>query len=116
MSNKTSVGVWASLIRQFRLAWRLLWDPRVSLWVKLSPILTALYIISPLDFIPDAILGLGQLDDLGVLFLGLRLFVELAPEAIVMQHLEAMGFNVRQWEEVDEELDAIEAEYKVKEE
>jgi uncharacterized membrane protein YkvA (DUF1232 family) len=115
MSNKKSIGVWASIIRQFRLAWRLLWDPRVSLWVKLAPFFTALYIISPLDFIPDTILGLGQIDDLGALLLGLQLFVELTPDAIVWQHLQKMGYDVGQWEVENEEPEAIEAEYKVKE-
>lgn len=116
MSDKTSIGLWASLIRQFRLAWRLLWDPRVSLWVKLAPFFTVLYIISPLDFIPDAILGLGQVDDLGALLVGLQLFIHLTPDAIVLQHLQAMGFNVGQWEVVDEEVDLIEGEYEVKDE
>jgi uncharacterized membrane protein YkvA (DUF1232 family) len=116
MSDRKSIGVWASIIRQFRLAWRLLWDPRVSLWVKIAPFLTVLYIISPVDFIPDVILGLGQLDDLGALLLGLQLFVELTPDAIVWQHLQAMGYDVGQWEAANEELDAIEAEYEVKEE
>jgi uncharacterized membrane protein YkvA (DUF1232 family) len=114
--NKTSISLWASVVRRFSLGWRLLWDPRVSLWVKLAPFFTVLYIISPLDFIPDVILGVGQVDDLGALLVGLELFIRLTPEGIVMQHLQAMGFDVGQWEVVDEEMDLIEGEYEVKEE
>ena len=115
-NQKPSIGFWAGLIRQFRLAWRLLWDPRVSGWTKLVPFFTILYIVSPIDFLPDWFLGLGQLDDLGVLLLGVRLFTELIPEEILLQHLEAMGFDVSHWRVVEEEPPVIEAEYEVKDE
>lgn len=118
-NQRPSIGFWASLIQRFRLTWRLLWDPRVSGWTKLVPFLVALYIISPVDFLPDWVLGLGQLDDLGVLLVGVRLFTELIPEEIVLQHLNAMGINVGQWWVVDPEQGeppVIEAEYEVKEE
>jgi uncharacterized membrane protein YkvA (DUF1232 family) len=117
--QKRSVGFWAGLIRQFRLAWRLLWDPRVSGWPKLVPFVAVLYILSPVDFIPDWFLGFGQLDDLGALLAGVRLFTELVPDEIVLQHLEAMGIHVDRWRVVDpedEEPPAIEAEYEVKDE
>jgi uncharacterized membrane protein YkvA (DUF1232 family) len=73
-------------------------------------------VISPIDFIPDAILGLGQLDDLGVLLLGVRVFTSLIPEAIVMQHLEAMGVLSGQWRVIEEEAPVIDAEYEIKDE
>jgi len=113
---RRSVGFWAGLIRQFRLAWRLLWDYRVPAWTKLLPFIAMVYIISPIDFLPDWMLGLGQLDDIGVLLLGVRLFTEVVPEEIVLQHLEAMGVNVSRWQEEDDEQTVIEAEYEVKEE
>ena len=112
--EKTS-GFWARLIRQFRLAWRLLWDPRVPGWTKLVPFLALIYIISPVDFLPDWFLGLGQLDDLGVLLVGVRLFTALVPEDIVLQHLEAMGLRVGQWRVVENEPPTIEGEYEVRE-
>jgi uncharacterized membrane protein YkvA (DUF1232 family) len=113
---RRSVGFWAGLVRQFRLAWRLLWDPRVPAYTKLVPFVALLYIVSPVDFIPDWFLGLGQLDDLGILLAGVRLFTGLVPDEIVLQHLEAMGINVSRWRVVDEEPPAIEAEYEVKDE
>lgn len=109
-----SADFWSRLIRQFRLAWRLLWDSRVPIGTKLVPLVAVLYILSPIDFIPDPILGLGQLDDLGILLLGVRLFTELIPKEIVLQHLEAMGYYVDQWRVVDEESPVIEAEYEEK--
>jgi uncharacterized membrane protein YkvA (DUF1232 family) len=113
-SEERSAGFWAGLAKQFRLAWRLLWDPQVPIWAKLVPFIGIAYVISPIDFIPDLIPVLGQLDDIGILLLGLRVFVELVPEEIVLQHLESMGFRSSQWQVVEEEPPAIDAEYKVR--
>jgi len=74
----------------FRLAWELLWDGRVPLVTKLVPLLTLLYILSPVDLIPDVILGLGQLDDLAIFLIGIRLFVDVCPPALVAEHQEDM--------------------------
>ncbi len=72
-----------AILKQFRLVWLLLQDRGVPLWVKTVVPLSFLYLISPLDFIPDVALGLGQLDDLGVILLGMTLFVKLCPTNIV---------------------------------
>lgn len=89
--------------RQVRLAWRLFWDQRVPMWVKLVPSAALVYVLSPVDFIPAAILpGLGQLDDLAVLLIGIKLFVELAPPDVVREHLLALGARIKEWRVVDE--------------
>jgi uncharacterized membrane protein YkvA (DUF1232 family) len=50
--------------------WPLLRDPRIPLWAKAAiPALAAAYVISPVDLIPDFLLGAGQLDDIGVMLL-----------------------------------------------
>ena len=73
---------------QFRLAWELLWDGRVPFVTKLIPIFTFLYLLSPVDLIPDVMLGLGQLDDLAILLIGMRLFIDVCPPALVAEHQE----------------------------
>ena len=79
------------IVDQFQLAWRLLTDPRVPITLKVMiPALVALYTFSPIDLIPDFLLGLGQLDDLGVLLAALALFARLAPKAVVDEHRAAM--------------------------
>jgi uncharacterized membrane protein YkvA (DUF1232 family) len=89
MDNRT--GLIAYLLRNLRLAWRLLLDSRVPLLTKLIiPGLMGLYILSPIDFVPDALFGLGQLDDLAVFVLAVKLFVELAPQDIVQEHLRSL--------------------------
>ncbi len=82
-SDRRSPGFWMNLFNSFRIAWRLMWDNRVPLSAKIIPILTVLYILSPLDLIPDFIPFWGQLDDLAILLLGIRFFIAVSPKAIV---------------------------------
>lgn len=79
-------------ITQLRLTWRLIRDPRVPLWTKIIPFITLGYILSPIDIIPDLLPIIGQIDDLGILLAGMRIFEALAPEDVVQQHrLELAG-------------------------
>ncbi|MBM3134255.1 MAG: DUF1232 domain-containing protein [Chloroflexi bacterium] len=100
-------GILAEIARQLRLIWRLLNDARVPTWTKLLVPATLLYILSPIDFIPDVALGLGQLDDLTILLLGLWLFVDLCPKDIVRQHLEELGARIG-YRIIDEEPQPVE--------
>ncbi len=77
---------------RLRLMWRLLRDDRVSPWLKrLGPIGALIYVLSPIDLIPDFFLGIGQLDDLGVIALVgvvlVKLMVRFAPPDVVAEHL-----------------------------
>ncbi|MGH7874950.1 MAG: YkvA family protein [Candidatus Binatia bacterium] len=75
----------------FRLFFGLIKDERVALGPKLVIISTMAYLALPTDFIPDFLLGLGQLDDFVVLFSGLKLFLRLCPPAVVQEHLRAIS-------------------------
>ena len=102
--------------RQVRLAWRLFWDRRVPLWTKLIPPTVLGYILLPVDLVPDVALGLGQLDDVAVLLIGAKLFIELAPPEVVREHLRALGARIEEWRVVDEEGETptvIEGEYQI---
>ena len=82
------ISLFANLMDYVRLSWRLLNDRRVPGWVKAIPVLAVLYFLSPIDLIPDwAIPGLGELDDLAVLLLALKMFVDLSPDGAVREHL-----------------------------
>ena len=89
------------IIDQVLLTFRLLFDKRVPLWAKLIGIAPFIYLISPLDFIPDVILGLGQLDDLGIILAGMRLFEGVVTDYIVQEHREALGRRNQPLEVVD---------------
>jgi len=84
-------GVLRNLIMRVRLILRLLGDRRVSVWLKIIPVVGLLYLVSPLDLIPDIALPvIGELDDAAVLWLTNYLFVELCPPAIVQEHVKAL--------------------------
>jgi uncharacterized membrane protein YkvA (DUF1232 family) len=78
-------------IRQLRLSWGLFRDPLVPLWTKAIPLAALAYIVLPTDLVPDFVIGLGQMDDLGALLLGLKLFTALCPPTIVARHLAEMS-------------------------
>ncbi|HLV37074.1 MAG TPA: DUF1232 domain-containing protein [Spirillospora sp.] len=89
-----------------RLIWRLLLDTRVPFWPKLIPAVALLYILSPIDLIPDVLIGLGQLDDLGILLGSLRLFKSLIPEHLIEEHQAIINGRVieaRRYRVIDRE-------------
>jgi len=84
-----TAGFLGGLVKQARLAWRLLNDGRVPSWVKMIPVAGLVYFLSPIDLIPDLMLpGLGEIDDVVILLLALKVFVDLSPPGIVREHLE----------------------------
>jgi uncharacterized membrane protein YkvA (DUF1232 family) len=82
---------------QLRLSWRLLRDERVSALKFALPTFLALYVVSPIDPIPDFLLGVGQVDDLGIVIAGVlliaRIIPRLAPGNVVDEHLRNMGLG-----------------------
>jgi uncharacterized membrane protein YkvA (DUF1232 family) len=74
-----------------RLALRLLRDGRVPLGLRLLPPLLVLYLALPLDFVPDFIPVLGQLDDLLIVGGGLVLILRFTPLALLEEHLRDIG-------------------------
>ena len=52
-----------------KLIWRLFKDRRVPFLIKLIPVAAFVYLISPLDFLPDLLIPVfGFADDLAILF------------------------------------------------
>ena len=80
-----------ALFADVRLAWRLMREPRVLAVTKAIPALAALYVVSPLDFVPDVLPVLGQMDDLGILIMSLKLFLRLCPQAPATFHTAAIA-------------------------
>ena len=69
------------------LVWRLLFDKRVSIFIRALVPLALLYIISPFDLIKDRIPVLGRFDDLIVIGLALLFHIKLAPKSVVDEHM-----------------------------
>ena len=94
MGEQKQPGALAEIWERGRLVWRLMSDQRVPSWIRIGiPAVVFLYFISPIDLIPDFILGLGQLDDLGVILLGMSLLIRMAPGHVVDEHKRALGIE-----------------------
>jgi uncharacterized membrane protein YkvA (DUF1232 family) len=81
-----------NLLQRMQLAWNLMRDDRVSPWVKrVGPMAILAYVLSPIDVIPDFLIGPGQVDDLGIVAVGLvillRMLVRFAPDDVVNEHV-----------------------------
>jgi len=95
----------AELWKNLRLAWRLLRDPVISVGPKLIPLAVLLYVLFPLDFVPDLVPALGQMDDLAVLLLGLRFFIAACPKQAVQRHVAQMDSVKASYTVVESEQD-----------
>jgi uncharacterized membrane protein YkvA (DUF1232 family) len=100
-----------SLLLQARVAVRLFREPRVPMVLKALPLLACLYVVSPVDLVPDFIPGLGQLDDLGIILATLELFVRLCPTGAQLFHREAIA-RQRRYAPMASTDDVIEAEWR----
>jgi len=84
-------GLLRTIVSNLRLSFRLLREPRVPLARKAVLGFVALYFISPLDFIPDVLPIIGEMDDLAVGLLALQFFFQLCPPDAVAYHREAIA-------------------------
>lgn len=71
-------------------AWR---DPALKWPGKLALLLMAIYVLSPIDIIPDWIPFLGWVDDLVMVGIVLPLFMKLLPEGVLRQARQRAGVD-----------------------
>lgn len=71
------------LLRFLRLVWRLTFDKRVSIFLRMLVPLAFVYIVSPIDLAPDKAGLIGKMDDLIVLGLATLLLTKMAPRHVV---------------------------------
>ena len=69
-----NIGFVRGFIEQVHLSWDLFRDPRVPRWTKIIPIVTIVYLVSPVDWLVNMVPILGQMEDIAVLGLGLNIF------------------------------------------
>ena len=82
-TNNILQDIWQNL----QLAFRLYGDPRVSMLLKtMAPVVALAYVIMPIDLLPDFIPVLGQLDEVAIALLLVRLFIALAPPEVVAEY------------------------------
>ncbi len=80
-------GTLEELFENVRVAWYLFMDGRINPMLRFGiPLLVVVYVVSPIDLVPDLIPGLGQVDDIAAIWLGLRYFLSSCPSDIVDEH------------------------------
>ena len=88
-------GMLRSFVARLKLITRLMGDRRVSGFLKLLPVASLAYLISPFDLAPGVVLPvIGVLDDAAILWIGSTLFVELCPPNVVDEHMQELSSNV----------------------
>ena len=88
-SNKNvqqQLGMLKGLLDHGRLIFRLMGDKRVPIYLKVLPVASLVYLVSPIDFVPDVIPVLGQLDDLAAVLVAIETFIKLCPSDVVAEH------------------------------
>ena len=69
-----------------KLLGRIARDPRVSVRRKTFAVAAMIYVVSPIDLIPDFIAGIGQLDDLNIVAIALNHLIDGAGRNIIEEH------------------------------
>ena len=111
MSWLSRSGQLVRLFSHLRLAVRLLREPRVPIVTKVLPVLAVAYVIWPLDFLPDLVPLLGQIDDIGLVLLATELFMRICPPAAVDFHRSAIA-SKHTYAHMPATADVIDAEWK----
>lgn len=76
---KRLVLLWRVLRVDARRLWFALRHPAAPLWLKVGTALIVLYVVSPIDLLPDAIPLLGWVDDLVIVPFAIRWLLDRLP-------------------------------------
>ena len=108
--SNNPVGFFQGIADQAKLVWLLWQDERISPFLKLLPLGSLVYLISPFD-IPTPI------DDVGVIWFFAYLFIEFCPPEIVAEHRASIEKTIsRKWKEESDSIeineeDIVDADY-----
>jgi uncharacterized membrane protein YkvA (DUF1232 family) len=75
------------IIRYVVLVWRITFDKRVNIILRLLAPLALVYVLVPTDLVRDRVPIIGRIDDFIVAALALLSLVNLSPKDIVDEHL-----------------------------
>lgn len=88
-------GMMRDVVKRLKLIARLMGDSRVNFFLKSLPLASVAYLIFPFDLAPGVVFPIiGALDDAAILWLGANLFVELCPDDVVKEHMQAIDSNL----------------------
>ena len=77
--------LWTVVRSDARRLWFAVRHPAAPAWLKVGTGLVVLYLVSPIDLIPDAIPLLGVLDDIVLVPLAMRFLLQRLPAALATE-------------------------------
>jgi uncharacterized membrane protein YkvA (DUF1232 family) len=84
-------GFFQDVVFRIKLILRLMGDRRVNFFLKLLPVGALIYLVSPIDLLPGAVIPvIGALDDAAVIWIGANLFISLCPDDVVQEHTNSL--------------------------
>ena len=90
IASKLNSSFLGELVQQIKLVYYLVRDRDVPIYLKVLPFLGVLYVLFPIDIITDFVPVLGQIDDLMILTIGAKVFIEMAPAPVVAKYMAQM--------------------------
>jgi uncharacterized membrane protein YkvA (DUF1232 family) len=105
-------GLIQDFVRHIKLIWLLISDRRINIFLKILPVASLVYLVSPLDMLSGmAFPVIGALDDAAIIWIGTSLFINLCPEDIVNEHTLSLEKTITGvWKNAHNEDDIIDAE------
>ena len=85
-AKRSVLGAIRQIPDYVRLMLGLMRDSRVSRFDRVLVLAAVAYVVSPLDFIPDVIPFLGQVDDVFLIVIALQRLVENAGRRVIADH------------------------------
>jgi len=79
--------LWTVVRGDARRLWFALRHPAAPAWLKLGTALIVLYVVSPIDLIPDVLPVIGVVDDIVLVPLAIRFLLNRLPREIADAHL-----------------------------
>jgi uncharacterized membrane protein YkvA (DUF1232 family) len=81
----------------FKLAFRLVRDKQVPLYLKIISYAAFLYVLSPIDLIPIILLPfIGWIEDVIIFYICMKLLVSLSPPEVVEKHVRDIDEEMKQ--------------------
>ena len=78
-------------MHNIELAWRLIFDYRIPLITKILAIgALVIYVVSPIDFVPDLLPVVGQIDDIVIFMVIMLQFINACPVEVIQEHKQAI--------------------------
>ena len=99
--NLKSKYFWLRLLMHipnfFKLAYRLVRDKKVPLFLKIICYAAVVYVLLPFDLVPIAFIPfLGWIDDIIIFYICLKLLVRYSPPEVVEKHVRAIDLEMKQ--------------------